>query len=71
MQESGHSPHLEALLWQISEHVTHRAQVAAYRKEGLSKHDIIKAVWKVEEGPLYEQACAEYEEIVASLESNV
>jgi hypothetical protein len=62
---------IEGLLWQISEHVTRRAQVAAYRRQGLTKHETIKAVWKVEEGPLYEEACAEYREIVTSLERNI
>jgi hypothetical protein len=64
--ESRRSAVVEGLLWQISEQVTRKAQVACYRDQGLSKHDIIKAMWHVEEGPLYEQACAEYEEIVSS-----
>ena len=58
---------VEGLLWQISEQVTRQAQVAYYRDQGLSKHDTIKAIWHVEEGPAYEQACGEYEVIVGSL----
>ena len=58
---------VEGLLWQISEQVTPQAQVAYYRDQGLSKHDTIKAIWHVEEGPAYEQACGEYEVIVGSL----
>ena len=65
--ESKRSAVVEGLLWQISEQVTRRAQITCYRDQGLSKHDIVKAVWHVEEGPLYEQACGEYEEIVSSL----
>ena len=65
--ESRRSAVVEGLLWQISEQVTRQAQVTCYRDQGLSKHDIIKAVWHVEEGPLYEQACAAYDEIVSSL----
>jgi hypothetical protein len=51
---------------QVSEQVTRRAQVLNYRERGLTKHEIIQAVWKVEEGPLYQQACAAYEAIVGS-----
>lgn len=65
--ESRRSAVVEGLLWQISEQVTRRAQVTCYRDQGLSKHAIVKAVWHVEEGPLYEQACGEYEEIVSYL----
>jgi hypothetical protein len=57
---------VEGLLWQISQEVTRRAQVLVYRGRGFTKHEIIRAVWKVEEGPLYEGACAQYEEIVGS-----
>jgi hypothetical protein len=57
----------EGLLRQISEQVTRQAQVTSYREQGLTKQEIIKAMWHVEEGPLYEQACVEYEEIVGSL----
>src|SRR5438067_11588720 len=46
--ESRRSAVVEGLLWQISEQVTRRAQVACYRDQGLSKHDIIKATWHVE-----------------------
>lgn len=69
-QDLQRSPAMEGLLWQISEYVTHRAQVTAYRRQGLTKHEIIKAVWKVEEGLLYEEACAQYQEMVNSLERN-
>ncbi len=65
--ETRRSAVVEGLLWQISEQVTHKAQIAYYLDQGLSKHDIIKAVWHVEEGPLYEQACVTYEELVSSL----
>lgn len=57
---------VEGLLWQVSEQVTRRVQVLNYRERGLSKQEIIKAIWKVEEGPLYQEACAAYEAIVGS-----
>jgi len=66
VEEPRRSAAVEGLLWQISEEVTRRAQVLNYRERGLTKHEIIKAVWKVEEGPMYEAACAEYKTIVGS-----
>ncbi len=66
VEEPRRSAMVEGLLWQISEEITRRAQVLNYRERGLTKREIIRAVWKVEEGPLYESACAAYEEIVGS-----
>jgi len=66
VEEPRRSAMLEGLLWQISEEMTRRAQVLSYRERGLTKREIIRAVWKVEEGPSYESACAAYEEIVGS-----
>jgi hypothetical protein len=66
VEEPRRSAMVEGLLWQISEEMTRRAQVMSYRERGLTKREIIRAVWKVEEGPLYESACAAYEEIVGS-----
>jgi hypothetical protein len=63
----GRTQMVEGLLWQISEQMTRRAQVLNYRKKGLTKAQIIRAVWKVEQGPPYEAASAQYEEIVGSL----
>ena len=60
------SPVMEGLLKQISEEVTHRSQVFKYLEQGLTKPQIIKLVWGVEEGPLYEEACVLYDEIVGS-----
>jgi hypothetical protein len=65
-EEPRRSAMVEGLLWQISEEVTRRAQVLSYHERGLTKREIIRAVWKVEEGPSYESACAAYEEIVGS-----
>ena len=65
-EELQKSPIVEGLLRQISEEVTRRAQVLQYLEQGLTKHQIIKMVWGVEEGSLYEEACAEYDEIVGS-----
>jgi hypothetical protein len=67
LDEPKRSAAVEGLLWQISEQMTRRAQVIYYRDQGFSRPDIIKAVWKVEEGPDYEEACAQYELIVGSL----
>lgn len=60
------SPVVEGLLRQISEEVTHRAQVLQYLEQGLTRPQIIKMVWGVEEGPLYEEAWVQYDEIVGS-----
>jgi len=68
-EEPRRSVMVEGLLLQISEEMTRRAQVASYRQQGLTKQEIIKAVWKVEEGPLYEAACAAYEDIVDAQKS--
>jgi hypothetical protein len=67
VEEPRRSQIVEGLLREISEEVTRRAQVLGYRERGFTKHEIIKAVWKVEEGPFYEEACAKYDEIVGSL----
>lgn len=64
---SGRTQMVEGLLWQISEQMTRRAQVLEYRQQGLTKAQIIRAVWKVEPGALYDAASAQYEEIVGSL----
>lgn len=66
VEEPRRSAMVEGLLWQISQEATRRAQVLNYRAQGLTKHEIIKAVWKVEEGPSYQEACAAYEEIESS-----
>lgn len=66
VEETHRGMAVEGLLWQVSEQVTRRAQVLNYRERGLTKQEIIKAVWKVEEGPLYQEACAAYEAIVGS-----
>jgi hypothetical protein len=65
-EEPQTSPIMEGLLRQISEEVTHRAQVLQYLEQGLTKPQIIKMVWGVEEGSLYEEAGVQYEEIVGS-----
>jgi hypothetical protein len=66
VDESGYSPMMEGLLCQIAEYMTRRAQVRCYLQQGLTKQEIIRAVWKGEGGS-YKAACAQYEEIVASL----
>ena len=58
------SPVMEGLLKQISEEVTHRSQVFKYLEQGLAKPQIIKKVWGVQEGPLYEEAGVLYDVIV-------
>ena len=66
LEEPGRSFVVEGMLKQVSEQATRQAEVIHYYDQGLSKHDTIKAVWKVEERPLYEQAGYEYEQIVSS-----
>ncbi len=58
---------LEGMLMKVSEQVTRKAQVAALQKQGMKPHEIIKAVWHVEDGPLYLVACEEYREFVAPM----
>jgi hypothetical protein len=41
--------------------------VAVLQKQGMKPHEIIKAVWHVEDGPLYLVACEEYREFVAPM----
>ena len=60
------SPVMEGLLRQISEEVTQRSQVLQYLEQGLTKPQIIKMVWGVKDGPLYVEACIQYDEIVGS-----
>ncbi len=67
VDESGYSPLMEGLLCQIAEYMTRRAQVRCYLQQGLTKQEIIRAVWKGEEGSYYRETCAQYEEIFASL----
>jgi hypothetical protein len=58
---------LEGALLKVSEQVTRKAQVLILQQQGLTLHEIIKAVWHVEDGPHYLVACEEYREFVAPM----
>ena len=70
---NGDSPQANALTSQVSATYEPRLfyGVAALRATGASKSAIIKTLWKVTGGPPWQKASAEYESIVAALESEV